>query len=221
MVKADDFTVFLRSFGDLKMKHLMAVIAGLVLSTSALAFGNGIGNTDVDQNQGQAQGQLQGQAQKQAQGQAQGQAQRSTNINANKNLAVSGSRSSSGSSSRSTSGAIAAGGKSIAGAVSGGNTQNVNYSEVRQYKNTPAVMAPDLVTGICMGSVSAGGSGAGFGLSFGSTVNDEECQIRRNAIALKQLGHDAAAVTILCQIPSIALAYSQVKAGICPVAEPK
>ena len=215
LVKADDFTVFLRSFGDLKMKHLMAVLAGLVLSTSALAFGNGIGNTDVDQNQRQGQGQAQGQLQ----GQAQGQAQRSTNINANKNLSVS--RSSSGSSSRSTSGAIAAGGKSIAGAVSGGNTQNVNYSEVRQYKNTPAVMAPDLVTGICMGSVSAGGSGAGFGLSFGSTVNDEECQIRRNAIALKQLGHDAAAVTILCQIPSIALAYSQVKAGICPVAEPK
>jgi len=198
-------------------KYLLAVIVGMVFSVPAYAFGNGIGNTDVDQRQGQAQGQLQGQAQKQAQGQAQGQGQKqsSVNINANKNLAVSGSRSSSGSSSRSTSGAIAAGGKSIAGAVSGGNTQNVNYSEVKQYKNTPAVMAPDLTTGICMGSVTGGGSGAGFGLSFGTTVNDEECQIRRNAIALHQLGHDAAAVTILCQIESIKLAYAQVNAGIC------
>ena len=109
-----------------------------------------------------------------------------------------------------------------AGESLGGNAQNVNYSEVRQYKNTPAVMAPDLTTGICMGSVTGGGSGAGFGLSFGTTVNDEECQIRRNAIALHQLGHDAAAVTILCQIESIKLAYAQVNAGICKTPkEPK
>ena len=69
--------------------------------------------------------------------------------------------------------------------------------------------APNLTTGICMGSVSAGGSGAGFGLSFGTTVADKECQVRYNSIRLAQVGQDAAATVILCQVVSMRIALKQ------------
>ena len=73
----------------------------------------------------------------------------------------------------------------------------------------PSVGAPGLTTGICMGSISAGGSGAGFGLSFGSTVADKECQVRYNSIRLAQVGQDAAATVILCQVVSMRIALKQ------------
>ena len=94
-----------------------------------------------------------------------------------------------------------------------GNTTNVSDSS--RYEATdgrdwaPAVSAPNLTTGICMGSVSAGGSGAGFGLSFGSTTTDEECQIRYNSIRLEQIGQLDASTVILCQVRSMKIALKQ------------
>lgn len=81
----------------------------------------------------------------------------------------------------------------------------------------PPVYAPNLTTGICMGSASGGLSVPGGGLSFGSTTTDEECQIRYNSIRLEQLGMDAAGVVIMCQIQSARLALEQTGYA-CPAA---
>ena len=122
------------------------------------------------------------------------------------------------SSSRSSSGAMAGASAhqaqaAIAGASQQGNTTSV--SDNSRYEATdgrdwaPAVSAPNLTTGICMGSISAGGSGAGFGLSFGKTVTDEECQIRYNSIRLEQIGQVDASTVILCQVRSMKIALRQ------------
>jgi len=60
----------------------------------------------------------------------------------------------------------------IAGAYSGGNTiQGGSYKEQKQ---APAVFSPSIApTAPCMGGTSAGGSGTGFGLSFGTSWTDD------------------------------------------------
>jgi len=124
------------------------------------------------------------------------------------------------SSARSSSGAMAGasahqaqGQGQLQGQAQRGNTTSVTDSS--RYEATdgrdwaPAVSAPNLTTGICMGSISAGGSGAGFGLSFGKTITDEECQIRYNSIRLEQIGQVDASTVILCQVRSMKIALRQ------------
>ena len=118
------------------------------------------------------------------------------------------------SSARSSSGAMAgASAHQAQGQAQRGNTTSVTDSS--RYEATdgrdwaPAVSAPNLTTGICMGSISAGGSGAGFGLSFGKTITDEECQIRYNSIRLEQIGQVDASTVILCQVRSMKIALRQ------------
>lgn len=58
--------------------------------------------------------------------------------------------------------------------------------------------------GTCFGSASAGLQVAGFGVTGGSTTFDENCDIRYDAIALREAGQTKAAVARLCQKPAMA-----------------
>ena len=94
----------------------------------------------------------------------------------------------------------------IAGASQQGNTTSVNdNSRYDAYDRdiTPAVSAPGLVAGAttCLGSSSAGVSVPGFGVSGGSTVIDKGCQAINGSIRFAQLGMDAAAVQVMCNVP--------------------
>ena len=72
--------------------------------------------------------------------------------------------------------------------------------------NVPNVYAPGLAAAgaeVCLGSVSAGGSGAGFGVSIGGTYVDTECQLRLNARTLATLGYTVAAREEMCLDPQV------------------
>jgi len=206
-----------------------------------------VGNCDggTAGSMSQTQGQLQGQAQ--GQGQSQGntnivapvQSSRNDNTNLNAN-SVSGSVSSrndnsnmnvnsnkseasagavAGATSKSSSGAIA-------GSYSGGNTQAVvvtdsgqlHYSGGYEIKNVPNVVMGNVYpTSPCMGSSSAGGSGVGFGISFGTSWTDDECGLRETSRSFSGLGMKADAVAVLCMSKYAAAAPVCAKAA----AEPK
>jgi len=59
----------------------------------------------------------------------------------------------------------------------------------------PALTASN---GTCMGSSSAGAQGAAFGLSFGSTWTDTDCDRRYDSIRLQELGMTEAAMLVMC-----------------------
>ena len=72
--------------------------------------------------------------------------------------------------------------------------------------NVPNVYAPGLAAAgseVCLGSISAGGSGAGFGLTIGGTIVDRECQLRLNARTLAVLGYPVAARETMCLDPDV------------------
>lgn len=68
--------------------------------------------------------------------------------------------------------------------------------------------APALVAGTntCMGSSSVGGQGITFGLSLGTTWEDDGCTRRSNAATLFSLGQTSGAVALMCQDKDIAQA---------------
>ena len=134
-------------------------------------------------NQDQKQGQLQGQAQGQLQGQAQGQIgiNKSYNSNYNKASAYSGASSySKGGNAKQAQGQVgivANKGNSNAITFQDSGRSDVQYSGGYKVKNVPSVVAPNIYpSSPCMGSSSAAGAGVGFGLSFGTSWTDEECQ---------------------------------------------
>ena len=99
--------------------------------------------------------------------------------------------------------------QSLAGAASNnaGNAQNINFNSstpsdtTQTIKNVPQVFAPGLAAAgseVCLGSMSAGGSGAGFGLTIAGTFVDRECQLRLNARTLAVLGYPVAARETMC-----------------------
>lgn len=66
-------------------------------------------------------------------------------------------------------------------------------------RNTPNASAPNIYpTAPCMGSSSAGGSGAGFGFSLGTSWKDDDCGLRETARLFDQLGHKADGLAVLC-----------------------
>ena len=88
--------------------------------------------------------------------------------------------------------------------------QTVNYvqttPDTQTIKNVPNVYAPALAAAeseVCLGSLSAGGSAAGFGLSVGGTLVDQECQLRMNARTLATLGYNVAAREEMCIDPQV------------------
>ena len=79
-------------------------------------------------------------------------------------------------------------------------------------------MAPGLAAaGIeaCLGSASVGGSGAGFGLTIGSTLVDRGCELRLYSRALYAMGYKRAATELLCNDPDVARALAE-DGYICP-----
>jgi hypothetical protein len=82
---------------------------------------------------------------------------------------------------------------------------------LRQRANTPSVYAPGLAAaGIesCIASASAGGSGAGFGLTVALTTEDKGCNLRLYSRTLFAMGHRVAATQILCNDPQVAQALA-------------
>lgn len=113
----------------------------------------------------------------------------STNNNSSTSSSTAGSTSNSGASS-----------------VNAGNAQSINFNDPAIPTNTtvnnvPNVYAPGLAAAgseVCLGSVSAGGAGAGIGVTIGGTFVDRECQLRLNARTLAVLGYPKAARETMC-----------------------
>lgn len=94
-----------------------------------------------------------------------------------------------------------------AGAISGGNT--FHGGSYKEQKQAPAVFAPNIApTAPCMGGTSAGGSGTGFGLSFGTSWTDDECNTRETARLFHSLGMVSDALAVLCSSAYAAAAPS-------------
>jgi alkylhydroperoxidase/carboxymuconolactone decarboxylase family protein YurZ len=116
---------------------------------------------------------------------------------------------------------------SDANAASGSNSTSGANSDQRQgqsvtyvqttpgtqiIKNVPNVYGPGLTAAgseVCLGSVSAGGAGAGFGVTIGGTIVDQECQLRMNARTLATLGYAVAAREEMCIDPQVRAAMAQ------------
>ncbi len=117
------------------------------------------------------------------------------NSNASRSNAYSGSNSNSGASSNQHQ----------------AQGQSVNYNVAtdpanQTINNVPNIYAPALAAAgseVCLGSVSAGGAAAGFGLSVGGTLVDQECQLRMNARTLATLGYTVAAREEMCIDPQV------------------
>jgi hypothetical protein len=99
-----------------------------------------------------------------------------------------------------------------------GNDQNIS-STVTVPAQAPAIFAPNLTSSpeACMGSVSAGGGagfgGTSFGITFGTTWTNDQCQDRMNARTLALIAGNAAAQEYLAEAnPKMAAAMK--KAGV-------
>lgn len=76
---------------------------------------------------------------------------------------------------------------------------NTHYSGSYKLENVPDVMAPNVYpTSPCMGSSSIGGAGVGFGISFGTSWESEECQLRETSRSFANMGMKEDAIAILC-----------------------
>jgi hypothetical protein len=143
-----------------------------------------------------------------------------TNLNANKSNSISnsGSASKSASSSNQHQGQAQGqsqgqGQKQAASAANSGSTTGTNSVTFNSttpsdqtIRNVPNVYAPALAAAgseVCLGSVSAGGAAAGFGLTVGGTIVDQECQLRMNARTLATLGYNVAAREEMCIDPQV------------------
>lgn len=84
------------------------------------------------------------------------------------------------------------------------SSSSVNISGGKSYRQVGAAIAPGLAVGAysCSGSVSAGVGGSGFGIAFGSTVMDRDCNTRENAKVAQAFGMDVAR-KVLCNIREI------------------
>jgi hypothetical protein len=102
-----------------------------------------------------------------------------------------------------------------AASVDNSNTSN-STSNVKSAP--PTASAPGLSSGIdtCSLSVSAGVQTFNFGISGGSTYNDEKCEMRKNAKLLNDLGMKVASLALICKDPKI---FSSMFAAetYCPV----
>ena len=103
---------------------------------------------------------------------------------------------------------IASGGSAAGGSgVGNGGTASLTYNEApaaaqrgtTTIKNTPDVSASNIApTAPCMGGVSLGGSGPGFGVVFGGTWKDGDCSLRETARSFAGLRLTQDAIAILC-----------------------
>lgn len=96
------------------------------------------------------------------------------------------------------------------------STTNNSTSNVRSAP--PTASAPGLSSGIdtCSLSVSAGVQTFNFGISGGSTYTDENCEKRKNAKLLSDLGMKVAAIALMCEDEDVWIAMWH-SATYCPV----
>lgn len=86
-------------------------------------------------------------------------------------------------------------------------------------KNVPANFAPGLTAAgleTCLGSISGGTSGMGFGVSLGTTVPDMNCNARLDSRTLWSMGLKKAAVARLCLTPEIQRSMPEVCSEYLP-----
>lgn len=110
---------------------------------------------------------------------------------------------------------LAAGGMAV-----GNETINSTQAAANLAQGVPNTYASPLVAAgndVCLGSLTGGGSGAGFGVTLGMTLEDKSCQLRSYARSLAILGYPAAAREEICQDPSVRAAM--VAAGTPCVAD--
>lgn len=174
---------------------LISILAATLLSTSAMATSFGPENLNTNTNSAIASAN-----QGQQQGQAQLQGQQQTNIIGINNRIDNEVRTNAA---------------SFAASNSGGNKQSVtvtdsgqmHYSGSYEVKNVPTAIAPTVYpTSPCMGSTSAGASGVGFGVSFGSSWTDDECGIRETARSFAGMQMREDALAVLCSSKYAAVA---------------
>jgi hypothetical protein len=100
-----------------------------------------------------------------------------------------------------------AGDRNEAGALSQSGAQSsVNINGGKSYRSTGAAIAPGLAVGAysCSGSTSAAAGGPGWGIAFGTTRMDGDCNHRENAkLADVAFGRQTAR-RVLCKIQDIA-----------------
>lgn len=85
-----------------------------------------------------------------------------------------------------------------AAAISGGNAFSGGSVKI-DGDSTYFAVAPSIApTAPCMGASSAGGAGSGFGLSFGSSWTDDDCNTRETARLMHTMGLRLDAVAVLC-----------------------
>lgn len=98
------------------------------------------------------------------------------------------------------------------------NSNSAHRSDHDYSKLAPPVAAPPLVSSyspdVCLGSVTGGVSGGGFGISAGTTTLDHDCVQRRDIRLLHNLGHSDAALAMACQDQEMGAALRSV--GKCP-----
>jgi hypothetical protein len=98
-------------------------------------------------------------------------------------------------------------GTSIEGDLNTSNSNNGNVSKTYNGAGSNSMpvstaISPSLMSSgseSCLQSISGGVQLVGFGLSSGKYVQDTECNRRRNAITLSNMGLKIAAVSIMCQ----------------------
>jgi hypothetical protein len=129
----------------------------------------------------------------------------STNTNAATNTNTGGNTNTntSSASASATSGATASSGTN--GGDGGSSDVTVEGDEASASSAAPIFLS----TGddVCMGSSSVGGQAAEFGFSVGSTWQDSNCVMLKNARELKNQGYDKAAKARLCMNEDNALAF--------------
>lgn len=91
-------------------------------------------------------------------------------------------------------------------AIAAGNQQAARdvAATTQTIKNTPSIGISQLTSSndTCMGSVSAGGSGPGFSIGFGTTYTDENCKMLKNSRELWNMGMKGAAMALMCTNPA-------------------
>jgi hypothetical protein len=98
-----------------------------------------------------------------------------------------------------------------------GTTTRVEYSGTQTIKNVPSVNGPPLTTSndTCMGSTSGSINGPGFGIGLGSTWQDKNCVMLKNAREMWNMGMKAAAMALICTDPANRMAL-EITGFECP-----
>lgn len=206
----------------LKLAICYAFVATIMALTMMGGKANATGSVHHNNNQTTWQEQGQGQLQGQLQGQAQI-AQGGRGGKGGQAASFSGATSiSSGSGYGYGQGGSAQGGYGFAGASGGdssatsGNSGAQSSQSITLNQNTPATdlskgvgvaVAPAVYNSMitCMGGVSAGGGFAGGAFSIGTSIESDDCNVRQDALLVKDDPEVYKAVA--CQSPRIKEAY--------------